>query len=128
MKQYLSAVVIGLALTAPAMAEPVVGTWASPPDGKGQTGHVVIRECGGAYCGRLERAFDPVGRPIVTKNVGRELLSNLKAQGGGAYQGRAFVPIFGKSFDAEVNVAGNRMTVRGCAGPVCKKQVWKRVN
>ena len=48
-------------------ADPLVGLWASPPDGKGQTGIVQIKPCGDAYCGTLIKAFDPNGKQIVTK-------------------------------------------------------------
>ncbi|MEQ8340326.1 MAG: DUF2147 domain-containing protein [Marinovum algicola] len=108
-------------------ADPLVGLWASPPDGKGQTGIVQIKPCGDAYCGTLIKAFDPNGKQIVTKNVGKRLLWGMKPMGGGLYgEGRVFVPIFGRDYPAEVTLSGTRMTVKGCAALVCKAQKWRR--
>ena len=109
-------------------AEPVVGTWASPPDRKGQTGYVVIRDCGGAYCGRLERAFDPQGQEIVTKAVGEMVLRGMEPAAGGAYQGQVYVPLLDKVVSAKVEVQGDQLEVRGCAGIICNSQTWRRVH
>ncbi|WP_417525343.1 DUF2147 domain-containing protein [Marinovum sp.] len=112
------ALILGLA--GMAGADPLVGLWASPPDGKGQTGIVQIKPCGPAFCGTLIKAFDPKGKQIVTKNVGKRLLWDMKPKGGGLYGGRVHVPIFGKDFPAEVRLTGNQMTVKGCAAVACK--------
>lgn len=128
MIRLISAAAVAAFLAAPAMAEPTLGTWVSPPDNKGQTGHVVVRKCGSGVCGTLERAYSSTGKQITTKNVGKQLLSNMVPQGSGVYKGRAYVPIFGKTFEAEMRLAGNTLKIKGCAGPVCKTQNWKRVN
>ncbi|PJE31031.1 Uncharacterized conserved protein, DUF2147 family [Pseudooceanicola antarcticus] len=123
-----AALAMGCLMAAPAMAaETVLGTWASPPDRKGQTGYVVIRNCGAAYCGRLERAFSPQGEPIVTRAVGKMLLRDMEQVNPNAYEGRVYVPLIDKVVDAEVQVQGDELSVRGCAGLICNSQVWKRV-
>ena len=123
------AILVLLASAQWAYADPVVGTWASPPDNKGQTGHVVMRSCGDALCGTLERAFDTSGKEITTANVGKRLLWDIRPQGSGTYVGRAYVPLFGRDFPAEVTLVGNRLVVKGCAaGLACKSQNWTRVN
>lgn len=114
-------------LALPVGAEPVLGTWASPPDGKGQVGHVVMRPCGAALCGVLARAFDRAGQPVITAHVGRTILRDVAADGGGRYHGRAFVPVLGRSVEARLNLSGNTLVVRGCAGAICKAQRWQRV-
>jgi len=112
----------------PAAASEALGTWLSPPDGKGQTGHVEVKACGAALCGTLVRAYDPNGVQITTANVGKRLIWDMKSAGGGAYEGgRAFVPVLGAAFGATMQVKGSTLVVRGCAGPVCKSQTWQRV-
>jgi uncharacterized protein (DUF2147 family) len=111
----------------------VLGTWASPPDDKGQTGHVVLAPCGAdsaGYCGTLVRAFDPEGRPIVTPNVGKRLLFDIRPAAGAGYAGRAYVPAFGAEFPARIEVEGDVLEVRGCAvgGVVCREQRWARID
>ena len=120
----LMALLAGQALA----AEAVVGTWASPPDRKGQTGHVVIRDCGGAYCGRLERAFDPQGQEITTRAVGEMVLRGMAPVAAGAYAGQVYVPLLDKVVEARVEVQGDQLEVRGCAGIICNSQTWKRVH
>lgn len=125
----LAALLTAVPAVGPAAAsEPIVGTWASPPDNKDQTGHIVVQPCGNAYCGTLARAYSSGGEQIRTENVGRQLLWDMRPQGGGEYDdGRVYVPLFGRSYDAEVSVSGDRLKVRGCLGPVCKSQTWARV-
>lgn len=118
-----------LALGAPASADPVLGTWASPPDHKGQTGHMHLSRCGAAICGTLVRAFTKAGAPTVTPNVGKLLLWDMVPNGGNAYRGRVYVPLMKGEFPAEVLVSGNRLTVRGCNRVgLCRAQTWTRVN
>lgn len=120
---------IGVAASAAAaLAEPVLGEWATEPDRKGQTGIVAIRQCGAALCGRIVRAYDSAGNPVVTPNVGKELFWNMRAAGGGAYRGgRVWVPARNREYDARMDLVGDRLEVKGCLGPVCDGQVWRRV-
>lgn len=128
MRVFLLAFGFVMSAGAAVAADPVLGTWLSPPDGKGQTGHVVMRTCGDALCGKLERAYAPDGTQIVTKNVGKYLLTEVKPVGGGLYEGFAFVPLLGKTVGADIKLSGSQLSVKGCAGPVCKTQIWQRVN
>ena len=89
---------------------------------------MVIRDCGGAYCGRLERAFDPEGQEIVTKAVGEMVLRDMEPASGGAYQGQVYVPLLDKVVSAKVEVQGDQLEVRGCAGIICNSQTWRRVH
>lgn len=126
----LKTLVLFAVLSAPAaaLAEPALGTWLSPPDGKGQVGHVEVRNCGQTLCGTLVRAYDKSGQQVVTPNVGKRLFWDMEPRGGGAYDdGQVYVPVFGRNYDAEMTVAGDRLVVKGCLGPVCKNQTWTRV-
>lgn len=117
-----------LCMATMSMAEPVFGLWASPPDGKGQTGHVEVSRCGDAICGKLTSAFDPSGKQIVTQNVGKTLFWDMKPAGPGKYSdGRVFVPIFGKDFAAHMKLEGTVLKVSGCTAGICKTQRWTRV-
>jgi len=113
-----------------ASAENVVGTWLTGPDQKGQVAHVDIEPCGGdTVCGTIVRAFDKDGNPVVTKNVGKRIFWDMARQEAqGAYFGKAYVPVFRATYDAGMTLSGNRLKVKGCAGPICKSQTWTRVN
>lgn len=116
-----------IALAAPAVSDPALGTWITAPDRKKLVSHIQVRSCGAALCGKILRAFDPSGREVKTKNIGKELFWDLKPSGGGKYDGgTAWVPLLNVKAAASATVRGNRMTVTGCKGGVCKDQVWHR--
>ena len=110
-----------------ALASDPVGTWHTEPDSKKQTAHVLVTKCGTGYCGKMVRAFDLAGQQIAHKNVGKRLFWDAKAIGAGVYQGRAYVPIFGRDFPATMTVSATRMIVKGCSGAICRSQRWTRV-
>ena len=117
-----------LTVAAPASAETVLGLWRTEPDAKGQTGNVRFRDCGNAYCGTIVAAQDPQGREIVTPNVGRQVISDLRPRGGGVYEGSVFVPVMGTSFPATLEVKGPVMTLQACnAVGLCREQRWRRL-
>ncbi len=112
-------------------APPIEGRWHSPH------GSVVVSvtPCGGgAWCGTVVRASDKVEGDArkggYANIVGSRLLTGLKPAGGGAYQGRVYLPKHRITVSATVRSAGpNIMIVKGCAVPgvLCKEQRWTRV-
>lgn len=82
----------GLGLgSAAALADSPEGTWLTGPDRKGNVAHVEARPCGGAYCGKIVRAFNGAGQPITSPNLGRQVFWDMRPAGAGAYAGRAYV-------------------------------------
>jgi len=116
-------------MTLPAMAaDPVIGVWAAPPDGKGQIGHIEVAACGTALCGTIIRAYSPEGKQITTPNVGKRLFWDMRPDGKGAYGGgRVYVPAHRREYDAKMEIKGSRLSVKGCIGPICQGQTWTRV-
>ncbi|GAA6200562.1 hypothetical protein NBRC116599_17870 [Aquicoccus sp. SU-CL01552] len=109
-------------------AETPLGTWLTPPDAKGIVAHIEARPCGAAACGVIARTYDRQGRPIKTPNLGVRVFWDMTPAGAGVWTGHAFVPAHNRTIKGTMQVRGDRMTVRGCLGPVCKSQVWARVN
>jgi uncharacterized protein (DUF2147 family) len=122
-----AALVLALLLAAPAAAEPVLGVWQTGPDRKDQFAHVVVERCAQAICGTIARAFDKDGREITTPNVGKRVFWNLRPVGARRYEGRAYVPAHDRTYDGELVLSGDRLTVKGCLGPLCMSQDWRRV-
>jgi len=126
-----------VSLLLPGLAEAggLTGSWVSPPDGKGQTGVVVMRPCDGGggsdrtYCGTLVKVFGPDREAITTPNIGKRLLFDLQPDGDAVYSGWAYVPAFDAAFPAEVVVRGDALEVSGCAmaGALCRSQEWRRI-
>ena len=126
--RFASVLVAACVLGGSAMADPALGTWLTEPDKKGQVAHVRVYECAKALCGQIVRTFNAAGQEIAHPNTGKRVFWNMIPEGGGEYEGRAFVPAHNREYAAEMQLAGNRLTVRGCLGPVCMSQLWKRVN
>ena len=110
-----------------AAAGPVAGTWLTQPDAKGQRAHVTARSCGPALCGTITKVFNSSGVAIDHPNVGQRVFWGVTQVAPGRYEGRAYVPAFQAEYPAEMTVAGGQMEVRGCLGPICKSQVWQRI-
>ena len=92
-----------LALPA-AAADPVVGLWKTEPDRKNLTSHIQIRQCGPNLCGKIIKAYDPSGKEVKTKNIGKELFWDVKPSGNGTYKdGTVVVPMLKSSFDLLTN-------------------------
>ena len=127
MRRILLQLVLCLAPFA-ALADPVVGIWQTPPDRKDLISHIEVRQCGAKICGRILRAFDRSGKVVSTPNIGKELFWDMISHGDGAYSnGTAWVPLLNVTVKGSMTLSGNRLTVRGCKGPVCDTQVWTRV-
>lgn len=128
MKRLAFVVAALLLVSGPVFAGGLVGTWLTEPDAKSATGHVVIQPCGGALCGTIVRAFDKAGNPIITPNVGKRILWDVRAQGN-AGEGQVYVPGMRLVFPVSLTANGDRLNLRACnALGLCRTQVWKRVN
>jgi len=124
---YLTGACLAL-MPALAGAETPIGTWLTPPDEKGIVAHIEARPCGAAACGVIARTYDRQGRRVETPNLGVRVFWGMTPAGTGVWKGHAFVPAHNRTYKGTMQVRGDRMTVRGCLGPVCQSQVWARVN
>ena len=118
-------------LAAPALADPVEGTWQTRPDDNGNFGHVRIAACGAKFCGTLVRAFNGEGQPIGSPNIGRQIVWDMEPQGNGQYgNGKIWAPDRDKTYRARMELSGNTLSVSGCVlgGAICRSQQWTRAN
>jgi uncharacterized protein (DUF2147 family) len=129
MKLVLFAALAGLAGGA-ALADPIEGTWKTRPDDNGNFGHVQIAPCGPAFCGTLVTAFDAAGAAISSPNVGRQVVWDMTAEGGGAYGGgKVYAPDRDKTYAGKMKLAGDRLSVSGCVLGICRDGgTWTRVD
>ncbi|WP_424941999.1 DUF2147 domain-containing protein [Aliiroseovarius crassostreae] len=126
MKKFLGAAAVSLAMAAPALADPVLGTWKTQVD-DGNYAHIAMSKCGSEICGVIAKAFDASGE-ISTPNIGKKLVWGMQPQGGGSYKnGTIWQPSTGKKFKSKMSLSGNTLKVSGCVAVFCKKQTWTRV-
>jgi uncharacterized protein (DUF2147 family) len=135
------ALFLGLAAAAPlAAAEPITGRWVTAE----KDAVVAIAKCGTAQggqtlCGRIEKFLipppagnnqrdvnnsDPAKRD--RKLIGTAILFGLTADDG-AWRGQVYDPKSGRTYTSEVRRKGNgALEVKGCFGPLCQTQEWKK--
>ena len=113
-----------------ASADPVFGTWQTNKDDNGNYGHIKVAQCGGAICGTLVKSFDSAGQPLDTENVGRQLIWDMKNEGGGEYAGgKLYSPDRDKTYNGRLVLSGGSLDVKGCVLGVCLSGgKWARVN
>ncbi|QYX55735.1 DUF2147 domain-containing protein [Roseovarius sp. SCSIO 43702] len=109
-------------------ADPLEGYWRTAKDDNGNSGLIHVKPCGGALCGTLIKAYGPNGKEIKSDNVGRQIISQTKAEGGGAYSGKVYSPDRGKTYASRLQMSGNTLKVKGCVLGICRDGgTWKKV-
>ncbi|MGV6847999.1 MAG: DUF2147 domain-containing protein [Marinibacterium sp.] len=126
-----AAMAIFASMAGPALADPAEGVWKT---GEGEDGgyvHVQIAPCGAALCGTIAKAFDADGAASPDyEHLGRRLLWDMQAEGGGAYGGgQIWAPDTGKEYRSKMRLSGNTLRVKGCVagGLICRGQDWTRI-
>jgi uncharacterized protein (DUF2147 family) len=127
-KTFGLAAVLALLATV-AAADPVEGIWKTKPDDNGNTGHIRIKACGNAVCGTLIKAFDSAGKEMDSENVGKRIIWDMVPKGDGFYDdGKVWAPDRDKTYNAEMQLTGNGLTVSGCVLGICREGgTWTRV-
>ncbi len=120
-----------------AAAEPVDGAWTTAS----RDGVVRIAPCGTAVCGRLARflvvppqgadqrdVHNPDARLRSRKLLGMAILTDFHADGA-VWRGTIYDPKAGKSYRSIIRRLGSdRLEVKGCIGPFCQTQVWRKAD
>ena len=63
-------------------------------------------------------------RPLIGINVA----TDMEPSGPGRWQGHIYNADDGNTYSATTIVSGNRMVLKACVGPICKKQTFVKVN
>lgn len=111
-----------------AAADPIEGVWKTEPD-DGSYAHVTIAPCGGAFCGTISRTFKG-GSEYKSPTIGKKIIRNMTAAGGGKYNGKVWRPSNDKVYIGKAQVSGKKMKLSGCVagGLICAKQNWTKIN
>ncbi|KUP93714.1 DUF2147 domain-containing protein [Tritonibacter horizontis] len=128
MKHLIATLTVTLGLAGAALAaDPIEGTWQTEPD-DGAYAHVAMAPCGAALCGTITSTFNANGA-YQSPNLGKTLVIDMVAQGGGAYEGKVWRPSNDKIYLGKMDLNGDTLRLRGCVagGLICSKQTWTRV-
>lgn len=128
LKKLILAAVLSVSAGA-AFADPVEGVWKTKPDDNGNFGYVQIKPCGAAFCGTLIKAFDGAGKEIDSPNVGKKIVWDMVAYPDGLYDdGKIWSPDRDKTYNSDMQLSGNSLSVRGCVIGICRDGgTWTRV-
>ena len=128
--------------------------WASLASAQGQgihgiwwtdknKGRVEIANCAPpaqGLCGKLiwiSEPNDAQGRPVTDKAnkdesqrhrplIGLSLFEGWRETGPNKWKGSVYDPEDGQSYDVEITLAGDKLTLKGCIAFLCDSDVWTR--
>lgn len=129
MKKTLLTATAMVLLAGQALADPIFGTWRTPADDNGNSGHVQVKACGDMICGTLIKSFDASGNPMDSANIGKLIIWDMKARGSGKYGGgKVWSPDRDKTYASKLVLEGDSLKVSGCVLVVCRDGgTWQRV-
>lgn len=136
MRRWVMTAMLAMAVPASA-AEPVTGRWLTAE----KDAVIVIAPCGKTMCGTIEKFLVPppqgndqrdINNPDPAKRkrrlLGIAILSSFSADGD-LWRGQIYDPKSGKTYRSIIRRKGaNVLEVKGCLGPFCQTQVWKKVS
>jgi len=84
------------------------------------------REDARELCGRLIWAWDPAR--LRPGSIGAEMLRGFAWRNDAWTGGEVFNPEDGRTYSGSIRLDGEVLRLRGCAGPFCQTQVWRRLS
>jgi uncharacterized protein (DUF2147 family) len=108
----------------------IEGHWRSP----GGNTLIHIGPCGGGLCGTVEWASEKAKKDAAkttSQLVGAQLLTALKQDKNGHWQGKLFIPDKNMHVTAKIQpVSDQQLRVSGCAvgKSLCKDTIWVRTD
>lgn len=124
-------------MSAAATADPLQGVWLT----EAKTAHILIDDCGdGSPCGQLIWVDPGSGADTKDANnpdpslkerplIGIPIVWGFRQAGTVWRSGQIYNPEDGKTFKASLELTdANTLNVKGCFGPICRKNVWTRLS
>ncbi len=125
-----------LAATSPvSAAETIAGRWVT----EDKDAVVVITKCGKTTCGKIARflvtppdgadqrdIYNPDPKKKARKLLGLPILTNFKEEPS-LWRGQIYDPNSGKTYRSILRrKSANTLEVKGCIGPFCQTQIWRK--
>ena len=118
-------------------AEPVTGRWTTVE----KDAVIAIAPCGAKLCGRIAQFLVPPPQGLDQRDVNnrdaakrsRKLLGMAVLTGftedSDLWRGQIYDPKSGKTYRSVIRrKSANVLEVKGCIGPFCQTQLWRRAN
>ncbi len=132
----LSVLTAALMSVTPALAaDSINGRWIT----EDRDAIVEIKQCGNVTCGTIHRFLvtppdgldqrdinNPTARLRTRRLLGLPILTNFREETD-LWRGRIYDPNDGRSYRSVIRRTGpNTIEVRGCIGPFCQAQTWRK--
>ena len=126
---FLSALSLVFAASAHAGIE---GIYQTNPNDEGSYIHVKLANCADndkLICGTIHAAFNSEGEQNEEyENIGKKMIWKMNHVGKGIYKdGFIWAPDTDKTYNSEMKLDGDTLTVEGCILFICRGQDWTRV-
>ncbi len=134
MKHAVAALAL-LAFASPASAaDPIEGRWVTEE----KDAVITIGDCGNSTCGKITRFLKAPPQGVGQRDVNnadpklrsRKLLGMPVLTGfteeSDLWRGQIYDPKGGKTYRSVIRRKGNTLEVKGCLGPFCQTQIWRR--
>lgn len=133
MRHFLSACAVILAPVIPAEADDLKGTFRTETGRAGGVLHVLFGACKENHdktCGVIKAAFDKTDAPRPDyPHLDRRIVWDMEHDGRGKYSGgRLWARRADKILKSQLLHRGDILRVSGCIGPVCRSEVWRRLD
>ncbi len=135
MRSAILAAVMLLAGVPAHAADPITGRWVTAD----KDGVILIAPCGASLCGTIEQFLKPPPQGLDQRDVnnpdpalrrrrllGISILSEFSEESD-LWRGRIYDPKSGKTYRSVVRrKAAGLLEVKGCIGPFCQTQLWRK--
>lgn len=133
MRHFLSAFAVFLAPVIPAEADDLNGTFQTETGKAGGVLHVEFGACDddpGKSCGVIKAAYDATGAPRADyPHLDKRIVWGMEHAGRGKYSGgRMWARRADKILKSQLLHRGDILRVSGCIGPVCRSEVWVKLD
>ena len=110
----------------------ISGLFKTEPNEEGKYITVSFDACedgSGLYCGTIAGAYDENDEPNDEyEHLGRQIVWKMESKGSGHFEGgMIWAPDTDKTYNSQMKLEGNTLTVEGCILFICRGQDWTRV-
>lgn len=116
-------------LSTAALATPL-GVWATEANDAGEYLTVEVKPCGDKVCGFIVGAHGANGETDPEyANLGRQMIFDMVPDGANKWDdGEIWAPDADETYNSNMELKGDTLTVEGCVLFICRGQDWTRVN
>ena len=133
------ALLMSFGTTALAQGQGILGLWTTDK-GKGRVessnAQRRSRDCAARSCGSASRTTSRASRRPTRANknaslrnrpiIGLQIFEGWKEAGANKWTGPVYDPEDGQSYDVDITLAGDKLTLKGCIAFLCDSDTWDR--